>query len=62
MKIRAALTEAEGAPFAIGELELEAPRADEVLVRFGATRSDGSTAIQTGAGAVVQEQPRQYPI
>ncbi len=36
MKIRAAVTESKGAPFAIQELELEQPRADEVLVRVEA--------------------------
>jgi aryl-alcohol dehydrogenase len=34
MKIRAAVTREKGQPFTIEELELEAPRADEVLVRI----------------------------
>jgi aryl-alcohol dehydrogenase len=34
--IRAAVTESKGAPFAVEELELDAPRADEVLVRLAA--------------------------
>lgn len=36
MKIRAAVTESKGAPFTIREMELEQPRADEVLVRVEA--------------------------
>src|SRR5205085_1941332 len=36
MKIRGAVTESKGAPFTIKELELERPRAEEVLVRLGA--------------------------
>ena len=37
MNIRAAVTESKGAPFAIRELELDQPRADEVLVRLAAS-------------------------
>ena len=37
MKIRAAVTGAPGAPFAIEELELERPRTGEVLVRVHAS-------------------------
>ena len=37
MQIRAAVTQSKGAPFLIEELELEEPRADEVLVRLSAT-------------------------
>ncbi|KWT56779.1 alcohol dehydrogenase [Streptomyces albus subsp. albus] len=36
MRIRAALVEAPGGPFAVQDLELEAPRADEMLVRITA--------------------------
>jgi aryl-alcohol dehydrogenase len=36
MRIRAAVTESKGAPFAIEEVELDEPRADEVLVRVSA--------------------------
>src|SRR5438309_11724992 len=36
MKIRAAVTESKGAAFTIQEVELEQPRADEVLVRVAA--------------------------
>lgn len=36
MQIRAAVTESKGAPFTIRELELEQPRADEVVVRVQA--------------------------
>jgi len=37
VNIRAAVTESKGAPFAIRELELDQPRADEVLVRLAAS-------------------------
>jgi len=37
MLTRAALVEAQGQPFTMAEVELEAPRADEVLVRMVAT-------------------------
>jgi aryl-alcohol dehydrogenase len=36
MKVTAAVTEVGGAPFALREVELDAPRADEVLVRVAA--------------------------
>ena len=34
MRIRAAVIEQRGAPFTIEQLELDAPRANEVLVRI----------------------------
>src|SRR3954451_20530442 len=37
MKTRAALVEGQGQPFTMAEVELEAPREDEVLVRMVAT-------------------------
>ena len=37
LSVRGAVTESQGAPFVVEELELEAPRADEVLVRLVAT-------------------------
>ena len=36
MRVRAAVTECTGAPFAIQELELDEPRADEIVVRIAA--------------------------
>jgi aryl-alcohol dehydrogenase len=41
VRIRAAVTESRGAPFAIEELELDEPRADEVVVRIAACDPPG---------------------
>ena len=37
MRIRAAVTESEGAPFTIQELELDEPRPNELVVRIAAS-------------------------
>ena len=57
MRIRAAVSRAEGAPFAIEDVELRDPRADEILVRLVATgicHTDLAVKeMAGGAGAVV---------
>lgn len=57
MRIRAAVSRAQGAPFVIEDVDLRDPRADEILVRLVATgicHTDLSVkAMAGGAGAVV---------
>lgn len=57
MKIQAAVSRADGAPFEIEDVELRDPRADEILVRLVATgicHTDLTVkAMAGGAGAVV---------
>jgi aryl-alcohol dehydrogenase len=57
MRIRAAVIEQKGAPFTIEQLELDAPRANEVLVRIVAVG-----ICQTDIHMQHQEYPVPFPI
>ncbi|MBQ1091933.1 NAD(P)-dependent alcohol dehydrogenase [Streptomyces sp. B93] len=57
MRIRAAVAESENAPLAVEELELDEPRADEILVRMVATG-----ICQTDAHAWHQRIPSPLPL
>ena len=57
MRIQAAVVEQKGDPFTIGELELDAPRANEVLVRIIA-----AGICQTDIHIQHQEYPVPFPI
>ena len=56
MKIRAAVVEKKGGPFVLRDLELDAPRADEVIVRMA-----GSGICHTDLMARDQLLPMSLP-
>ena len=60
MRIRAAVVESSGGPFTVGELDLDQPRPDEILVRITASESRTSAGLGRTAGTGTAQSAQKY--